>query len=48
MKMYCFLILLYLFYLKVSSEDSDNSEANESGISEEVSESEDDQRPRTR
>ncbi|XP_053230447.1 transcriptional regulator ATRX isoform X7 [Podarcis raffonei] len=33
---------------KVSSEDSDNSEANESGVSEEVSESEDDQRPRTR
>ncbi|KAM3827605.1 transcriptional regulator ATRX isoform 1-T1 [Vipera latastei] len=33
---------------KVSSEDSGNSEANESGISEEVSESEDDQRPRTR
>ncbi|KAK9393748.1 transcriptional regulator ATRX [Crotalus adamanteus] len=33
---------------KVSSEDSGNSEASESGISEEVSESEDDQRPRTR
>ncbi|KAL8181242.1 UNVERIFIED_CONTAM: hypothetical protein K2H54_050653, partial [Gekko kuhli] len=33
---------------KVSSEDSDNSEANESGVSEEISESEDDQRPRTR
>uniref|UniRef100_A0A8C6Y9M5 DNA helicase n=1 Tax=Naja naja TaxID=35670 RepID=A0A8C6Y9M5_NAJNA len=33
---------------KVSSEDSSNSEANESGISEEMSESEDDQRPRTR
>nr|XP_020640004.1 transcriptional regulator ATRX isoform X1 [Pogona vitticeps] len=36
---------------KVSSEDSENSdsnEANESGVSEDVSESEDDQRPRTR
>ncbi|KAJ6663223.1 hypothetical protein lerEdw1_010359 [Lerista edwardsae] len=33
---------------KVSSEESDNSEGNESGVSEEVSESEDDQRPRTR
>uniref|UniRef100_A0A8D2JL47 DNA helicase n=1 Tax=Varanus komodoensis TaxID=61221 RepID=A0A8D2JL47_VARKO len=33
---------------KVSSEDSGNSEGNESGVSEDVSESEDDQRPRTR
>lgn len=34
--------------LTVSSEDSNNSEPNESGLSEEVSDSEDEQRPRTR
>ncbi|XP_006000298.1 transcriptional regulator ATRX isoform X1 [Latimeria chalumnae] len=33
---------------KVSSEDSDDSEFQESGVSEEVSDSDDDQRPRTR
>ncbi|XP_067327785.1 transcriptional regulator ATRX [Anolis sagrei] len=33
---------------KVSSEESDNSEGSESGVSEEVTDSEDDQRPRTR
>ncbi|XP_051683310.1 transcriptional regulator ATRX isoform X5 [Oryctolagus cuniculus] len=33
---------------KVSSEDSEDSDFQESGVSEEVSESEDDQRPRTR
>jgi len=36
------------FTFKVSSDDSNDSEFHESAVSEEVSESEDDQRPRTR
>jgi len=36
------------FIFKVSSDDSNDSEFHESAVSEEVSESEDDQRPRTR
>lgn len=41
-----FLIMFYL--IPVSSEDSEDSDFQESGVSEEVSESEDEQRPRTR
>lgn len=37
-----------IFFIQVSSEDSEDSDFQESGVSEEVSESEDEQRPRTR
>lgn len=39
---------LIYFFIQVSSEDSEDSDFQESGVSEEVSESEDEQRPRTR